>query len=134
MNTQATNSTAVKAFFVKYKKIIIGAFVLFCVYNFITGFMRGPELPYCSDSNLIDKKIPNMIINKLRQYNSNALHLKITVSDTKETLYDKKAGLRQCTAGVTMRYNGNVHTDDFTYQIAWTNEKEGQYQVKLLED
>ncbi|BAH61924.1 hypothetical protein KP1_1130 [Klebsiella pneumoniae subsp. pneumoniae NTUH-K2044] len=33
-----------------------------------------------------------------------------------------------------MRYTGNVHTDDFTYQIAWTNEKEGQYQVKLLED
>lgn len=91
MNTQAINTAAVKAFFIKYKKIIIGTF-LFCIYNFITGFMRGPELPYCSDSNLIDKKIPNMIINKLRQYNSNALHLKITVSDTKETLYDKKLG------------------------------------------
>ncbi|MBC3211954.1 hypothetical protein [Serratia fonticola] len=134
MSVQSINKENIKVFLIKHKKIFITVFVLFCIYNAITGFIAGPQLPKCNDHELIDKKIPGMVVNKVGGYSAKANLLKITISDVEETLYDKKAGLRQCTAAMTMRVKDNVHSTDFDYQIAWVNEKEGQYQVKILED
>lgn len=133
MNTESLSKESIKAFLIKYKKVLISVFVLFCIYNTITGFIADPELPKCNDRDLIDNKIPGMVVKKLEGYSANAHLLKMTVSDVEETLYDKKAGLRQCTAAMTMRIKNNVHTTDFEYQIAWTDEKSGQYQVKILD-
>ncbi|WP_288443396.1 hypothetical protein [uncultured Serratia sp.] len=133
MNTQSISEESIKAFLVKYKKFFISVFVLFCIYNAISGFIADPQLPKCNDSDLIINKIPGMVVKKLEGYSANVHLLKMTVSDVEETINDKKAGLRQCTAAMTMRIKNNVHTTDFEYQIAWTDEKSGQYQVKILD-
>lgn len=57
----------------------------------------------------------------------------ILITNSQETFYDKKAGLRQCEADITYRRNNNVDTGGITYQVTWTNEKEGRYQYKIID-
>lgn len=128
------NVKTVKTQTSKYKKVITGVFVFLCVVRVLMWIFSGAgSLPGCKDHKITTDMLPKIMRDVIAQVApAGYLGKDITISSVEELMYDKKAGIRQCQAVGTFRTDDDVETDDVYYQIAWTNENKGEYQVKIL--
>ncbi|MFN3069425.1 hypothetical protein ACKWMY_15095 [Serratia sp. J2] len=127
------NKEVIRNFLIKYKIVFIGVFVLFCAFNFIKGWNDSGELPKCNNSELINKRLPDLVNSYLVKADTSIINPKTTISEVEESLYDEKAGLRQCSGALTMRAGSDIETYDFIYQIAWTDKEKSEYQYKIID-
>ncbi|HHQ6539169.1 TPA: hypothetical protein ACSTJY_004590 [Serratia fonticola] len=128
-----SSKEVIKTFLIKYKIVFIGAFVIFCIFNFIKGWNDAEELPKCNNTELINKRLPDLVNNYLVKNDASIINPKTTISEVDESFYDEKAGLRQCSGALTMRAGSDIETYDFIYQIAWTDKEKSEYQYKIID-
>ncbi|EDV0511812.1 hypothetical protein QF25_15930 [Salmonella enterica subsp. enterica] len=110
-------------------------FFFFCILRilaFIFGAF-GDGLPGCNDRDLINKKLPTLVLSHLQKLGAQTYGASITISKPEESYYDGKAGIRQCAAVMTLKKGNNVEPIDIEYQIAWIDKKAGKYQYKILD-
>lgn len=124
----------IKELFVKYKKYIIGLFILFCIYNFLTGsgvISKTASLPKCNSSLITEEQVPQTLRKEIYQsLNDISKTVSVVVSKPEEIEYDGKAGFRDCESNVKVNYDGRNYTGRAKYQISWINEENNQYQIK----
>ncbi|EDE9523227.1 hypothetical protein GTR92_001668 [Salmonella enterica] len=119
----------------KILMVIAPIFFFFCVLRilaFIFGAF-GDGLPVCNDRDLINKKLPTLVLSHLQKLGAQTYGASIAISKPEESYYDGKAGIRQCTAVMTLKKGNNVEPIDIEYQIAWIDKKAGKYQYKILD-
>lgn len=115
-------------FLARHKRSLIILFVLFCVYNFYKGY-NHPDLPSCQSSEVIDTMIPDMVA---KQVGMGVSPGNVIVSKPKQEEYDEKAGLRMCSAYITVRGNmDGYYSSGFEYTIAFVDKERTQYRVDI---